>query len=483
MVQIRKLIVVLLVSCFWLTSVQSQKVVLTAGDNASGKGLVSNGTYLVSSSPTVTPRNIFNVHDYGAIGDGKHIETIAINQAIEACNKVGGGTVYLPAGNYLTGTVILKSHVTFELEAGALLLGSSNPDDYPQCENGWGGERRILAPLIYAEDAENLTLAGRGTIDGQGQVWWKRFWLASPQRGMTAAKTPEEIAEVGRLSRGRPQLIRLLRCKDVVIKDLNLRNSAEWTVHPLFCEFIRIEGITIYNPVPSPNTDGINPESCRNVRILNCMIDVGDDCVTLKSGTNEVGRRVGKADENITIANCVMLHGHGGVTIGSEMSGGVHNVTVTNCVFQGTDVGIRIKSLRGRGGVVEGVVASNITMQEVPSPFLITTFYQGGNPAEVFSVDEGTPRYRDFHFSNITARAAKNAGSITGLHEMPIENITFDNVYIQATRGFSCTNTKGIVFLDVMIDTETGPALRLQNAIETDSTRLRSRSLHSGSGL
>ena len=253
---------------------------------------------------------------------------------------------------------------------------------------------------------------------------------------MPQAKTPEDFAEAKKIANGRPQLIQIARSKDVVIEHVHLINSPSWTVHPLLCEFVRVDGITIENPVPSPNTDGINPESCRNVQIMNCRIDVGDDCVTLKIGINELGRKMGKPDENITITNCVMLKGHGGVTIGSEMSGGVRNVVVSNCVFQGTDVGIRIKSQRGRGNVVEGLTASNIVMQEVRSAFTITTFYMGSDkPEDVFPVNEGTPRFRDFHFSNITARGSDTAGEVTGLREMPIEDITFSEVHIQAKTG------------------------------------------------
>ncbi len=424
---------------------------------------------------------VFNVRHYGAVGDGRHLETVAINKAVAACTKAGGGMVYLPPGKYLTGTIVLKSHVTLDLDAGATILGSENPSDYPLVSDPWGSDRKVISPLIYAEDAENLTLTGRGTLNGQGQTWWKRQWLAMPKKGMPGAKTPEEIAEAKKVSHGRPQLIRLVRCHDVVIERLNLTNSPSWNIHPLFCEFVRVDGVTISTPVPSPNTDGINPESCRNVQIINCRIDTGDDCVTLKSGINETGRRTGRPDENITIANCVMLKGHGGVTIGSEMSGGVRNVAVANCVFQGTDNGIRIKSQRGRGGVVEGLTVANIVMQDVPHPFTITTFYMGNDrPGDVYPVDAGTPRFRDFLFSNITARGAKDAGSITGLREMPVADISFSNVHIQAETGFTCTNAREISFLDTVVDTERGSALILRNTGGIDAARLRTRTPHDG---
>jgi len=428
------------------------------------------------------PRLPCNVRDFGAAGDGQRLDTAAINAAVAACCAAGGGTVYLPPGRYLTGTIELKSHVTLELEAGATLLGSENPDDYPATKSVWGDDRAVMAPLLYAVDADNITITGRGTIDGQGAIWWRRVRLNEPRKYPPGPQTDEDRAEAAKLARGRPHLIRLVRCTDVVIERVNLRNSAEWNVHPTLCDRVRIEDITISAPATNAhNTDGINPESCRNVQILNCRIDTGDDCVTLKSGINELGRRMGRPDENITIANCVMHHGHGGVTIGSEMSGGVRNVVVTNCVFVGTDIGIRLKSQRGRGGVVEGVSVSNLVMQDVPLPFLLTTFYAGGDrPDELRPVDDGTPRYRDLLFSHITARGARAAGEITGLREMPIENVTFSDVHVQAAAGFTVTNARGITFQDVVIDTAQGPALILRNSTDVDTARLRTGAPHDG---
>lgn len=437
------------------------------------------------ASSAVSGRALYNVRDQGAVGDGTTLDRAAINRAVDACAQAGGGTVYLPPGRYLTGTIELKSHVTLELDAGATILGSENPDDYPTTPSPWGAGPAMMAPLIYAVDAENITITGRGTIDGQGAIWWRRLRLNNPKKYPPGPQTAEDRAEAAKLDRGRPHLIRPVRCRDLVIEQVCLRNSAEWHVHPMLCENLRIDGVAIAAPaVNAHNTDGINPESCRNVQILNCRIDTGDDCVTLKSGRDELGRRVGRPDENITIANCVMHRGHGGVTIGSEMSGGVRNVVVTNCIFVGTDIGIRMKSQRGRGGAVEGVSVSNIVMQDVPVPFVITTFYTGSDrPDEVHPVDEGTPRYRDMLFSHITARGAKKAGAITGLREMPIENVTFSNVHVEAQTGFTCTNAAGITFLDTVIDTAQGPALTLDHATGVDTTRLRTMRPHDGTPL
>jgi polygalacturonase len=419
---------------------------------------------------------VFNIRTHGAVGDGKSLNTKAINAAIDACTAAGGGVVYVPPGRYLTGTVYLKSHVTLKLEGGAFLLGSENPDDYPVAKDPWGGrERREHAALIHAEDAENITITGRGTIDGQGGIWWKRVRLNDPRKFPPGPLTDADRAEAAKLAHGRPNLIRLVRCNDVVLESVNLCDSPSWTVHPMFCDRLRIDNISIKSPGEmAHNTDGINPESCSNVQILNCRVDTGDDGITIKSGKNEAGREMGRPCENITIANCVIYRAHGGVTIGSEMSGDVRNVVVTNCVFKGTDNGIRLKTERGRGGVVEGLVVSNIVMQDVPYPFHMTMFYTRGDLTKAEPIDEGTPKFRDMLFSNITARGAKAAGMMLGLPEMPIEDVTFSNVHIEAGEGFGITNAKEVVFLDSTIRTADGPAVILTNSTGVDTERLKS---------
>lgn len=469
----------------------------------------------------------FNVRDFGAVGDGKQMETVAFNKAIEACAAAGGGTISVPAGKYLTGAIVLQSNMTLDIDAGATILGSENPEDYPLRDNPWIAKRKLKSSLIYAENAENITITGRGTIDGQGRSWWQRLWLRTGKTstGERKSNDAEKSAETPKLTDdskairsigtnstddangpdaktaaeaglppipayfqdvalSRPEIVRLVHCKNVAIENLHFTNSPCWNLHPLLCEKVRVSGVSINAPVPSPNTDGINPDACRNVQISNCNIDVGDDCITLKSGTNELGRQMGKPDEDITITNCVMYRGHGGVTIGSEMSGGVRNVTVSNCVFRGTDIGIRIKSQRGRGGVVEGLVVSNIVMQDVPRPFVITSFYMGRDkPEDDVPVGEGTPRYRRFQFDNIQARGAKEAGSITGLREMPAENILFSNVRIQAAKGFTCNCAKGVTFQDVVIDTDAGPALTVRNSADINTALLSTNSPHDGTPL
>lgn len=443
--------------------------------------LLSSVLLLAVSKAPAAEGFAFDIREYGAVGDGETLDTGAINAAINACAEAGGGVVYVPPGRFLTGTIRLKNHVTLHLEGGAFLLGSEDPDDYPPLESPWGERDRATrgrAALVYAEDAENITITGRGTIDGQGAIWWKRVRLNDPRKYPPGPQTDADRVEAAKLAMGRPNLVQFVRCNDVVLERVNLCNSPSWTVHPMFCDRLRVDGISIKSPATmAHNTDGINPESCSNVQIVNCRIDTGDDGITIKSGKNEAGRAMGRPCENITIANCVVYHAHGGVTIGSEMSGGVQNVVVTNCVFRGTDNGIRLKTERGRGGVVEGLVVSNIVMQDVPYPFHMTMYYtKGGDPSQPRPVDEGTPRFRNLLFSNITARGAKAAGLMLGLPEMPIEDVTFSNVHIDAAEGFGITNAKDIVFLDSAINTTEGPAVILSNTDGVETERLRTES-------
>ena len=413
-----------------------------------------------------------NVRDAGAAGDGVRKDTAAIAKAVAECAQ-GGGTVYFPPGRYVTGAIQLKSDIRLDIGVGAVLLGSEDPADYPLRPSPYEPERKELSALIYGDGLANVTISGRGTIDGRGQVWWKRHRWANPRKN-DPKPSAAELEESKKVAHGRPHLIKLVRSKNVWIEGVTMLNSPSWTVNPVFCEFVTVTGVTIVNPVPSPNTDGINPESCRNVSISNCTIDVGDDCVTIKSGKDEAGRRAARPCENVTVSNCTMLQGHGGVVIGSEMSGGVRNVTVANCVFQGTNIGIRIKSQRGRGGVVEGMTVSNIVMQDVPEAFTITTFYQGSDkPEERHAVDEGTPRFRDIRISNVTARGSKSAGQITGLREMPVSGVSFDHVRIAAAKGFTVRNAHDVAFHNVQIDAEQGPALSVADTslLELDGFR------------
>ena len=265
----------------------------------------------------------------------------------------------------------------------------------------------------------------------------------------------------GWIERGflRPPFIQFMNCKNVLIEGITICNSPFWTVNPEFCENVTVRGVTINNPI-SPNTDGINPESCKYVHISDCHISVGDDCITIKSGKDRAGRKMAVPAENYTITNCTMLSGHGGVVIGSEMSGGVRKIAISNCIFDGTDRGIRIKTARGRGGIVEDIRVDNIIMKNIREQAIVLDMQYAKTKEK--PVSERTPRFRNIHLSNITADA-NQAGYLNGLAEMPIENVTFSNINIDAKTGFVIRDVNKISFHQVQINASTGPAINAKN--------------------
>lgn len=422
-------------------------------------------------SAEANAQQYYNVLKYGAKNDSSKLATTAIKNAIDAASKAGGGTVYFPAGKYLTGAIHLKSNITIFIDAGAELHFSDNFDDYlPMVKSRYEGvDVTSFSPLFYAYKAENITITGRGIIDGHGKKWWD--FVEGYKEGQARSKWQYTFDGLNKdillpddprqMKRGflRPPFIQPMFCKNVLIEGITIRNSPFWTVNPEFCENVTVHAVTINNP-HSPNTDGINPESCNNVHISNCHISVGDDCITIKSGKDAPGRKMATPAQNYTITNCTMLSGHGGVVIGSEMSGDVKMITISNCVFDGTDRGIRIKTARGRGGVVEDIRVDNIIMKNIRQQAIVLDMQYA--KTEVEPVSERTPRFRNIHFSNITAQA-NQAGFINGIEEMPIENITFNNMNFDAKRGFTIREAKNIRFQQFQITSEIGPAIDAKN--------------------
>lgn len=365
----------------------------------------------------------YHVQDFGIQGDGKTNHTQALNELLRQIADSGGGTLYFPPGEYVTGTLELGSHTALWLEGGATLLGSEDRADFPLIGEkdfpGWGAESH--AALLFARNATGVSVRGKGTVDARGAFWWH--------------KAGEE----------RPKSLEFIDCTDVLVEDVTFRNSPMWTLHPLRCSRVVIRGVTIRNPGDSPNTDGINPESCRDVRISDCHIEVGDDCVTLKSGRQDQPFHSGMPCENIAIVNCTMRSGHGGVVIGSEMSGGVRNVVISNCVFQGTDRGIRIKTRRFRGGAVENVRISNIVMEQVWCPLVINCYYRCGTSKADWEaasspspqpVDSQTPAIRRIALTNVLVTGASaSACRVRGLPEQPVEELSLDQVTVYLQPG------------------------------------------------
>ncbi|PTN10523.1 glycoside hydrolase family 28 protein [Mangrovibacterium marinum] len=422
----------------------------------------------------------YDMHTLGADNTGREKCTDLINATIEQASNKGGGTIYFPAGNYLTGAIILKSNITLYLEAGATLSFSTDFDDYlPFRQIRWEGIfMNSFTPLLYAKQAENIAIKGEGTLEGNGKAWWEEvklqqysFWhdgsIKKPNKYQQLWLAENKALKVEPYYQKslqhlffRPPFIQFQECNKVAIEGVTIQNSPFWTINPVGCNGLRIHGITINNPDDGWNTDGINPSSCSNLRISDCLVSVGDDCITIKSGRDFDGREYGRPCENITVTNCVMLAGHGGVVIGSEMSGSVKNVTISNCVFNGTDAGIRLKASRGRGGVVENIRVDNIVMRNIQkNAFIVNLFYDKTSTPE--PVTERTPVFRNIHITNVTGTDIKCAGFIRGIEEMPVSELSFSNINLDVEDGFTAEAATNIRFDKVSVTTAQGPSFEL----------------------
>ncbi|MCK6558136.1 glycoside hydrolase family 28 protein [candidate division KSB1 bacterium] len=458
------------------------------------------------------PDKQFNIVDYGAVGDGKTMNTEAIAKAISACAATGGGKVVIPAGIWLTGPIQLQSNLNLHVARGALVIFSPQRTDYPLIETWYEGrlEYRCMPPL-FGENLENIAITGAGVFDGSGEVWrpvkkfkltamqWKELVASGgvvDQKGSTwwpsaAAMNGADEIEILRQSNKppvraafeklrdflRPVLLQLSRCNKVLLDGPTFQNSPAWNLHPLMSENITIRNVTVRNPWYSQNGDGLDLESCRNVAVYNCNFDVGDDAICLKSGRDEAGRRRGMPTENVQIYDCIVYHGHGGFVIGSEMSGGVRNIEVRDCTFIGTDTGLRFKSTRGRGGVVENIYVKRIFMKDIPAAVITFNLYYSGQspivePGQASSFDSeqaapvsaATPQFRNIFISEVIARGAAQAVEMLGLPEMPLHNIELTNISISAQKGLLGMNVDHIRLTNVEILPQAGPVLAFHNS-------------------
>lgn len=425
------------------------------------------------SALTAAAQSFYDVTKYGAKKDSSAKATVAIKKAIDAAAKAGGGTVYFPAGKYLTGPVHLKSNITIFIDAGAELHFSDDFDDYlPMVESRYEGvDVTSFSPLFYANGVENITITGRGLIDGHGTKWW--HFVEGYKEGQPRSKWQLEFDRLNKdillpddprqMKRGflRPPFIQFMNCKNILIQGITIQNSPFWTINPQFCDNVTIHAVTVLNPKRlAPNTDGINPESCSNVRISDCFISVGDDCITIKSGKDLPGRTKARPAENYSITNCTMLAGHGGVVIGSEMSGDVKKITISNCVFDGTNRGIRLKTVRGRGGVVEDIRVDNIVMKNIRDQAIVMDMEYAKSSPE--PVSDRTPKFRNIRLSNITAYT-NEAMYINGIEEMPVSEISLNDVVFHASQGITIRNAKDIQLHNVRVNTTIGSSLKANN--------------------
>jgi polygalacturonase len=439
-----------------------------------------------------------NIKDYGAVNDGVTSNTKAFAAAIDEVVKKGGGTVVIPEGLWLTGPIILKSNVNLFAEKGALVRFTSDYNEYPLVQTSYEGETawRAMSP-INAEGAENIAITGQGVFDGNGDAWrplkknnivesrWKRF--ISNGGKLSEDKTtwfPSESAANGhknRVSPGemtqkeaedikgflRPVMLSLVKCKRILIDGVTFQNPPAWTLHPLLSEDIIIRNIRVHNEEWQTNADALDLESCRNAVIYNCIFDAGDDAICMKSGRDAEGRKRGVPTENVIITHCSVYKGHGGFVIGSEMSGGVRNIKVSHCTFMGTDNGLRFKSTRGRGGIVENIYLSDINMVDIERDAVLYDLYyavRDKNNSVTPSADESTPQFRNIFMKNIVCKGADRAILFQGLPEMNLENITIENAVFETRSGIYCSDANNITLKNLKILTRSFPVIDINNA-------------------
>ncbi len=465
--------------------------------------------------PQIPPFSV-NITDFGAVGNGQTLNTQAFADAIEAVANKGGGKVIVPKGIWLTGPIILKSNLEICTEPGSLVIFSDNKDLYPVIETSFEGldTWRCMSP-IYGKNLKNVAFTGSGVWDGSGDAWrfvkkskvnesqWKRLvasggvlnekgdeWYPSEQfrKGIMGSRdqnirsdlTTKEDFE-GIRDYLRPVMVSIQNSKNVLFDGPVFQNSPVWCLHPLMVENLIVRNITVKNPWYSQNGDGIDIESCKNVLVENCGFDVGDDAICIKSGKGEDGRRRAVPCENMVIRNNIVYHGHGGVTVGSETSGGVRNMHVSNCTFMGTDVGLRFKSNRGRGGVVENIFISDILMTNIPTYAIsFNLFYGGQSISEMMEeggqdgvakpepVSEETPQFKNIYIKNISLKGAMQAVFMQGLPEMNLENIHLSNMSLEAGNGFSVIDATGVQIKNINIKTKGEKVFEFYNCKDVD---------------
>jgi polygalacturonase len=478
--------------------------------------LVTTSELLAQGKTPVTSvtfkKDTFNILKYGAKPDGITLNTKSINDAVDACNKKGGGVVLIPEGLWLTAPIVIKSNVNLHLAANAFVLFTTDFDQYKLVEGNWEGHAsyRNQSP-VSATDAQNIGITGSGIIDGNGDAWraikkdkltenqWNRLvasggivgqdqktWYPSA-KSMKGATTKNagiisaggSISDVDAIKDFlRPNLVVLTKCKNVLLEGVTFQNSPAWCLHPLMCENLTVRGVNVKNPWYAQNGDGIDVESCKGVLIENSVFDAGDDGICIKSGRDEEGRKRNMPTQDLVVRHCTVYHAHGGFVIGSEMSGGVKNVYVSDCTFIGTDVGLRFKTTRGRGGVVENINISNITMKNiVGEAILFDMYYMAKDPVamvgekreepkvQTLPVTEATPIFRNFHISNITCSGAEKAIFVRGIPEMHIKDIVLENMVLQARKGIECSEASGIEFNNIkVLSDNTNPVVDVLNS-------------------
>ncbi|HEY4327497.1 MAG TPA: glycoside hydrolase family 28 protein [Mucilaginibacter sp.] len=460
----------------------------------------------------------FNIVKYGAKPDGITLNTECINKAIDACSANGGGVVVIPSGIWITGPIILKSNVNLHINRSALLQFTADKSQYHLLKGDFEGHASIRNQSpIAGTDLENIAITGEGIIDGHGEAWrpmgkdkttepeWKQLitsgivsadgktWYPSESYAK-GAKTPNAgtFTESSTLKSFedikdffRPNLLVLNNCKKVLLQNTTFQNSPAWCLHTLLCENLTFDGVRVKNEINAQNGDGMDIESCSYVSVQNCTLDCGDDGICIKSGKDEEGRMRGKASQYIVIKNNVVYKAHGGFVIGSEMSGGAHDIFVENCTFIGTDNGLRFKTVRGRGGIVENIFIRNMRMSNIGHDAITFDMYyftkapalsRANGKAEILESNAGTPQFRNFFIDNLVCDGADRGMLIRGLPEMSIQNIYISNSKIRATHGADIIEAKNIFFQDVTFAcSNTRPLINIENSQQLTFDRIFSQ--------
>jgi polygalacturonase len=447
---------------------------------------ISLSFFLAACALCAAETPFFNVLDYGAKRDASAPSTAAFNAAIQAAAKVGGGTVFVPAGQYTSGAIQLVSNITLHIDAGSTIRFLADRSLYPMVSSRFEGtETRAPEAMIGAHNAENVAITGRGTLVADNAEWrklmgsdpaWRTAWMSLLSLIEKKEPVPDDLRKTAEMSL-RTDFIRLVESKNVLIEGIHIKGAPMWVLHPLYCENVVIRNVVV-ETFPGANTDGVDVDSCRHVRISDSYFDTGDDAICLKSGKDVDGRRVNRVTEDVTITNCTIHRAHGAVVLGSETSGSIRNVVASNIVAHGTDRGIRIKSGRARGGTLENIRFNNWVIEDTPNPAIEVTNYYTRVPDEPFS--ERTPIFRNIAISNVTVNRCKTAVSIEGLPEMPVEGLRLTDIIATAKEGLRAFNTKGLELHNVRIDAENGIPFLIRDSVSLDLDGLQTRTPKAG---
>jgi hypothetical protein len=426
---------------------------------------------------------VFNILDYGAHRDGSAPSTTAIRAAVQACAKAGGGTVWIPAGTYVTGAIEMVSNMTLHIDSGAILKFTADRKDFPMIDHSRfeGVETSAPAANIGGYKLENVAVEGHGTVTASNADWVAMVGAEPANRtawgnllNMLQSKTavPPEVRAAGAQSL-RTDFIRFVESKNVRIEGIHIVGSPMWTIHPLYCENVTIRDVVV-ETFPGRNTDGVDIDSCRHVRISDSYFDTGDDAICLKSGKDADGLRVNRPTEDVAITNCTVHRAHGAVVLGSETSGGIRNVVASNIVSVGTDKGIRIKSTRGRGGLLENIRFDNWVIEDSTGAAIEVTNYYTRAPQE--PVSERTPVFKNFAISHVTVNRCPIAVDIQGIPEMPVEGLRLTDVVANAKQGLRAFNTSGLELHNVRIDADNGVPFLIRDSKLVDLDGIQTRS-------